>query len=214
MSHHQQLRKGLGRGDLSHVAHTVRYQPEDSPSSNRIMQEWEKHLPLKKAYFTASGIPWKQQLKWADCCTPRRFFVYVAGGCLPAGNLHSPLPLSVYHQLHLWIEPLTRPNPALRGTGTNPMEENKIWVCIRQSKAWSLSTIFSWDTECWSFSLSCIHERADIAQVSPLIFFSRLCHSKTDTSAISSSLHIHLASSSQQGKNLQQCHLPSFWKWL
>lgn len=143
MSHHQQLRKGLGRGDLSHVAHTVRYQPEDSPSSNRIMQEWEKHLPLKKAYFTASGIPWKQQLKWADCCTPRRFFVYVAGGCLPAGNLHSPLPLSVYHQLHLWIEPLTRPNLALRGTGTNPMEENKIWVCIRQSKAWSLSTIFS-----------------------------------------------------------------------
>lgn len=96
----------------------------------------------EESIFTASGIPWKQQLKWADCCTPRRFFVYISGGCLPAGNLHSPLPLSVYHQLHLWVEPLTRPNPALRDTGTNPTEENKIWVCTRQSKVWSLPTIF------------------------------------------------------------------------
>ena len=64
--------KGWGRGDLLRVAPTVRYQPDDSPLSNKIMQEYEKLLPLKKAYFTASGIPWKQQLKWADCCTPRR----------------------------------------------------------------------------------------------------------------------------------------------
>lgn len=71
---------------------------------------------------------------------------------------------------------------------------------------------FSWDTDCWRSSLSWIHERAEIVQVSPLLFFSRLCHSKTDTSAISSSLHIHLASSSQQGKNLQQCHLSSWLK--
>lgn len=73
---------------------------------------------------------------------------------------------------------------------------------------------FSWDIECWSFSLSRIHERAATAQASPLLFFNRLCHSKTDTSAISSSLHIHLASSSQQGKNLQQCHHPSLLKMV
>lgn len=73
---------------------------------------------------------------------------------------------------------------------------------------------FSCDTKCWSFSLSCIHERAEIAQVSPLLFFNWLCHSKTDTSAISSSLHIHLASSPQQGKNLWQCHLSSLLKMV
>lgn len=68
----QQLRKGLGQGGLAACGPTVRYQPDDGPLSNKIMQEYEKLLSLKKAYFTASGTPWKQQLKWADCCTPRR----------------------------------------------------------------------------------------------------------------------------------------------
>lgn len=63
------MRRGY---DILHVAPTLKNQPDDSPLSNKIIQEYEKLLSLKKAYFTASGTPWKQQLKWADCCKPRR----------------------------------------------------------------------------------------------------------------------------------------------
>ena len=74
--HQEQLRKGWNRVrrgyDILHVAPTLKNQPDDSPLSNKIIQEYEKLLSLKKAYFTASGTPWKQQLKWADCCKPRR----------------------------------------------------------------------------------------------------------------------------------------------
>lgn len=66
----------------------------------------------------------------------------MAGSCLPTGNLHSPLPLSMHHRLHLWAEPLARPNPALRDADATPMEGKRIWVCISGSKIWPLPTIY------------------------------------------------------------------------
>lgn len=171
---------------------------------------WRNHILQHLVYHgnsSSSGL---------TAAHPEGFFVYMAGGCFPTENLHSPLPLSVYHHLHLWAEPFARPNPALRDTGATPMEGNKIWVCINRSQVSSLPTIYleisKVEASAWAAHRWKGFRKVSVGSSIPSSFFSKFCHSKTDPSAISSLLHIHLASSSQQGKNLQQCHLPSWLK--
>lgn len=213
-SYHHQLRKWLGQG-------TCRMWPIQWGTSLRTVQHQTGYCGSRKSFF-----PWRKHIlqhlvhhgnsssSGLTAAHPEGSFVYMADGCFPAGNLHSPLPLSVYHRLHPWIEPLTRPNPALRDTGTNPMEEKKICVCIRQSKVWSLPTIF--------LEIANVEASAWVAYMKglkllkyPLSLFS--IDSTTPRQIIQqfpSSLHIHLTSSSQQGKNLWQCHLPSLLKMV
>lgn len=126
----EQFEKGWSRVrrgyDILHVAPTSRYQPDDSPLSNKIIQDYEKLLSLKKPYFPASGTPWKQQLKWADCCKPRRLL------CLHGWRLPSYREFAFSHSFEHASSAasakrtLSRPNPALQDTGVTPMERNRI----------------------------------------------------------------------------------------
>lgn len=171
---------------------------------------WRKHILQHLVYHgnsSSSGL---------TAAHPEGFFVYMAGGCLPTGNLHSPLPLSMYHQLHLWAEPLARPNPAFGDPGATPMEGNKIWVCISQSKVWSLPTIYpeilNVEASAWAAHTWKGFRKGSVGSSIPFPFFSRFCHSKTDSSAISPLLHIHLASSSQQEKICSNVIFLPCWK--
>lgn len=180
------------------------------------MQEYEKLLSLKKAYFTASGTPWKQQLKWADCCTPRRLLC-LHGWRLPPYREFAFSPSSEHvSSAASVVEPLTRPNPALKDTDATPMEGNKIWVCISQSQVWPLPTIYpeisNVETWAWAAHTWKGFRKDSIGSSILFPFFNRFCHCRMDRSAISSLLHIHLVSSSQQGKICSNVIFPPHWK--